>query len=111
MFKLKVLTSVLIISFLLVVTSIIKNETRKLEKEIFIFEKKIFKKSKDLNESELDFYYLTSPSMIEKKIEYLDRNNYIVMEHSKIFLSISNFVEIENKYAIKKNKNEKKTNK
>ena len=108
MFKLKMLTSVLIISFLLVATSIIKNETRKLEKEIFTFEKKIFQKSKDLNESELDFSYLTSPSMIEKKIEYLDRTNYKVMEYSKIFLSISNFVEIENKYATKQNDNERK---
>ena len=49
--------------------------------------------------------------MIEKKIEYLDRTNYKVMEYSKIFLSISNFVEIENKYATKQNDNEKKTNK
>ena len=111
MFKLKMLTSVLIISFLLVATSIIKNETRKLEKEIFTFEKKIFQKSKDLNESELDFSYLTSNSMIENIIEYLDRTYYKVMEYSKIFLSISNFVEIENKYATKQNDNEKKTNK
>ena len=46
MFKLKMLTSVLIISFLLVATSIIKNETRKLEKEILLLKKKSFKKAK-----------------------------------------------------------------
>ena len=39
--------------------------------------------------------------MIEKKIEYLDITNYKVMEYSKIFLSISDFVKIENKYATK----------
>ena len=36
MFKLKISISILIFSFLLIVTSIVKNQTRKIEKEISV---------------------------------------------------------------------------
>ena len=50
--------------------------------------------------------------MIEKSIEHLDTEQYFPMKHSKIFLSISDYLEIENKLAIKnKNEKEKKKNK
>ena len=39
----------------------------------------------------LDFSYLTSPSMIEEKINHLDKDEYFPMEFSKIFLSISSY--------------------
>ena len=61
--------------------------------------KKINQKEKNLNESQLDFFYLTSPLMIEKKIKNLDIERYLPMEYSKIFLSISNFNNLQNKYA------------
>ena len=111
MLKLKIIVSVLIFSFLLISTSTIKNQTREIEKKIFSLNNKILNKEKDLNESQLDFSYLTSPSMIEKKIEYLDIKDYFPMNYSNIFLSISNFLELENKYAIQKNWNKKKTKK
>tara|TARA_B100000242_G_C43019264_1_gene474246 strand:- start:742 stop:1086 length:345 start_codon:yes stop_codon:yes gene_type:complete len=110
MFKLKVFTSILIFSSLLIITSTIKNQTREIEKKIYKMNNKIHLKKKDLNESQLDFYYLTSPSMIEKSIEHLDTEQYFPMKHSKIFLSISDYLEIENKLAIK-NKNEKEKKK
>ena len=37
--------------------------------------------------------------MIEKKIENLDIEQYLPMEYSKIFLSISNFNNLQNKYV------------
>ena len=49
---------------------------------------------KDLHETQLDFSYLTSPSIIEKKLKYLEKNNYIPMDHSKIFLNILDFDKI-----------------
>ena len=52
----------------------------------------------------LDFFYLSSPSIIEKKIEHLDSGQYVPMEYSKIFLSISNFIELQNKLAIQQSK-------
>ena len=45
-------------------------------------------KEKDLKESQLDFFYLTSPLIIEKKIEHLDANKYFPMEFSNIFLTL-----------------------
>ncbi len=99
MFKMKIFTSLLVFSSLLFGTSVIKNETREIEKNIYQLNKKINYQEKDLNESQLDFFYLTSPSMIEKRIENLDIKQYLPMEYSKIFLSISNFKNLQNKYA------------
>ena len=111
MFRIKILISVVIFSSLLILTSFIKNQTRIIEKKIFNVSKTVNLKENDLSESQLDFFYLTSPSIIEKKIENLDNNQYVPMEYSKIFLSISNFIELENKVAIQGNQNEKKKKK
>ena len=85
MFKSKITLSVIVFIFFLIITSIIKNQTRTLEKQINQLSKKISLKEKDLNESQVDFYYLTSPLLIEKKIKNLSFNNYLPMKHSKIF--------------------------
>ena len=111
MFRIKILISVVIFSSLLILTSFIKNQTRIIEKKIFNISKTVNSKENDLSESQLDFFYLTSPSIIEKKIENLDSNQYVPMEYSKIFLSISNFIELENKVAIQGIQNEKKKKK
>ena len=102
MFKLKIFASVVIFAFLLVGTSIIKNKTRELEKKINYLSKEISLKEKDYKESELDFAYLTSPKMIEKKIDHYDRNKYFPMDFSKIFLNLSNFENIKKKLVEKK---------
>ena len=69
MFKLKIFISIIIFSFLLIGTSSIKNETRELEKKINILTKAHAKKERTLSEVQLDYHYLTSPSMIEMKID------------------------------------------
>ena len=106
MFKFKIFSIVIVFSFLLVGTSTIKNETRKIERKINHINQIITSKEKDLNESQLDFFYLTSPRMLEKRIDHLDTYNYVPMEFSRIFLDISDFLNIQNKLA--KQKNEKK---
>ena len=103
MFKLKIFISIVIFSFLLIGTSSIKNETREIEKKINILSENNAKKEKNLNEVQLDFYYLTSPSIMEKKIEHLGIKKYIHMEYSRIFLSIENFKNIQNKQVMWKN--------
>ena len=55
MFKFKIFISVAIFSFLLIGTSIVKNQTREIEKKIFLMNKKINLKQKDLYETQLDF--------------------------------------------------------
>ena len=95
----------------MIFTSFIKNQTREIEKNISNLNKEIFVKEKDLNESELDLSYLTSPASIQNKIIHLDNKNYLIMEFSKIYLSFSDFTNVERKFAIQENKNEKKTEK
>ena len=68
MFKLQVLISTIIFSLLLIGTSFIKNQTREIEKNISNLSKVINQKKRDLNESELDYSYLSSPSIIEQKL-------------------------------------------
>ncbi len=108
MFKIKILISIFIFSSLLVFTSIIKNQTREIEKKIFNLSKLNNFKNKDLNESQLDFSYLTSPSMIEKRVQELNLIEYFPMDHSKIYLDISNFKNLKKKLVNKDKHNEKK---
>tara|TARA_B100001121_G_C18580066_1_gene569281 strand:+ start:535 stop:864 length:330 start_codon:yes stop_codon:yes gene_type:complete len=107
MLKFKFLISLMVFSFLLFGTSIIKNQTREIEKKIFILNKNVQLKQKDINETQLDFTYLSSPAMIEKRIEFLDSNEYMPMKSSNIFLNMDSFINLENKFASQQNKNEK----
>jgi hypothetical protein len=111
MFKSHIIISAIIFLVLLITTSVIKNQTRIIEKKLYKLNKKITLKEKDLNEAQLDFYFLTSPAEIDKKIETLNHNNYSPIKNSKIFLSISNFTDIQKKISIFNNQNEKKTKK
>ena len=106
MFKIKIFISVITFSILLIVTSIIKNQTRETEKKILNLSKIIKTKEKDLNESQLDFSYLSSPLIIYDKINLIDNEKYVTMEYSKIFLSMSSFLNLQNKLAIQRNQNE-----
>ena len=103
MFRFKIIFSIIIFSFLLIGTSFIKNQSREIEKKIFTLNKKIHKQEKNLSELQLDFSYLSSPSIIELKIENLDYDHYLPIENSKIFFSISNFTDLQNKFVNKKN--------
>ena len=111
MFRSKIVISGVIFLILLIITSVIKNQTRIIEKKLYKLNKKISLKEKDINEAQLEFFFLTSPSEVEKKIKFLGHNIYLPIESSNIFLSLSNFKNIQNKISILKNKNEKKTKK
>ena len=111
MFKMKfIISSSIFISFLLV-TSIIKNKTRVIEKNISNLSKIILIKTKDINEAQLDFHYLTSPAEIEKKLSIIGFDNYKPIKYSNIFFDISDFTEIQNKISNLKNIHEKKIQK
>ena len=108
MFRFKIITSILIFSILSIGTSYVKNQTRELEKKIYKLSNIIHNQEKNLSELQLDFSYLNSPSIIEMKIENLDYNEYLPIENSKIFLSISSFTDLQKKFVIKKDHEEKK---
>ena len=111
MFKMKFFIATSIFISFLLVTSIIKNKTRVIEKNISNLSKIILIKTKDINESQLDFHYLTSPAEIEKKLIIIGNDNYKPIKYSNIFFDISDFTEIHNKISNLKNIHEKKIQK
>ena len=96
---------------LLIITSTIKNKTRIIEKKISNLSKQVWIKKKDLNETQLDFYYLSTPIEIEKKLIIIGFENYQPIIHSKIFFDISNFTSINDKITNLKGSNEKEIKK
>ncbi len=111
MFKFKIFISVIFFSSLLIGTSFIKNKTREIEKKIYVLNKNILHKEKDVNESQLDYSYLTSPLKIEQKVESFISIQYLPMDYSKIFLSINDFVKLESRFADQNKEDEKKIKK
>ena len=111
MLKVNLIISILIFSILLTFTSIIKNKTRIIEKNIFKIDKRIALKEKDLNEIELDYHYLSSPSNISNKLNNLLIMDYSPMDFSRIYLDYEDFTKAEKKMSILKNNNEKKAKK
>jgi|TARA_B100001059_G_C17332626_1_gene332002 hypothetical protein len=111
MFKTKFLVSTVVFVIFLVTTSAIKNKTRIIEKKISILHTKILSKEKNINQAQLDFYYLTSPEEIEKRVNMIGFENYKPISFSKIFFNISDLINIHNKISNLKNLNEKKIKK
>ena len=111
MFKFKLIIPATIFLTLLIITSAIKNQTRDIEKKLLKLNKKITLKEKDINESQLDFYFLTSPSQIEKKLKMLGKDKDSPIEKSKRFISYSSFVKMKKKIPNLNVKYEKKTKK
>ena len=111
MFKNKFVISVSLFITFLVFTSAIKNKTRVLEKKISNLNTKILLKNKDLNETQLDFYYLTSPAKIEKKLKMIGFDTYKPIKYSNIFFDINDFTKIQNKISNLNRQNEKETQK
>jgi nitric oxide reductase large subunit len=108
MFRSKIIISVTIFITFLVLTSAIKNKTRIIEKQIIHLNNKILLQKKDFNEAQLEFYYITSPAEIEKKLSLIGFSNYQPIKYSNIFFKISDFDNIQNKFSNLKNLNEKK---
>ena len=109
MHRFSIVLSIVIFSFFLGFTSVIKNQTRITEKKIEKVTLKIFNVKKDLHETELDFYYLSSPKNLSKKITELGLIDYTPIEFSKIYLDYKDFVNSKNKLTNFKKTNEKKT--
>ena len=108
MFKTKIIISISVFVIFLLITSSIKNETRIIEKNISNLNTKISLKSKNINEAQLEFYYLTSPAEIEKKLNLIGFKNYQPIKYSNIFFNISDFNKIQDKTSKLKNINEEK---
>ena len=97
----KLIISIIVFSFLFFFTSIIKNKTRIIEKELILYEKKISYLEKELHESQLDFHYLTSPEILQSKIAFLTSDEYQHMSISNIYLDYYNFISDQKKISKK----------
>ena len=97
MFNSKFFISISIFVLFLIFTSVVKNKNNIIEKKISSLKADILIKKKDINEAQLDFYYLTSPAVIEKKLQIIGFEDYRPIEFSNIFFEISDFDKIGNK--------------
>ena len=86
MFKTKLIITITIFVIFLVFTSAIKNETRIIEKKISHLNSKIKIQRNNINEAQLDFYYLSSPANIEKKLNITGFNEYHQSNFQTYFL-------------------------
>ena len=93
------------------ITSAIKNKTRVIEKSIYKIDSRIVAKEKDLHEIELDYFYLSSPNNLSKKIKDFVDVEYMPMDFSRIYLNYKDFTDSQKKITILKMNNEKKTQK
>ena len=101
MFNKKLFISIFVFSFLLFCTSIIKNKTRVIEKNIEVHKDKIYYLKKELKESQIEFYYLTSPKILQEKIVFLSNDEYQYMSISKIYPDYKSFIFENNKISKK----------
>ena len=111
MLKLKLIIPILIFSILLSVTSVIKNKTRIIEKNIYKIDRKIAAIEKDLHETQLDYFYVSSPGYLSKKIKQLAFIEYMPMDFSRIYFSYRDFTDFQKKITTLEIENEKKTQK
>ncbi len=111
MSNLKLFFSLSLFIIFLIITSIVKNQSRILEKKILGLKSTIISKKNDLSEAQLEFFYLTSPRIIEKKIGSKDIKKFEPIKHSKIFNNLSEFIKVEKKLSDLRNRDEKKISK
>ena len=111
MFRINLIISIFIFSISLGITSTIKNQTRIIEKNIYKIDKKIAIIERDLHETQLDYFYVSSPGYLSKKIQQLAFIEYVPMDFSRIYLNYKDFLDRQKKITILKADDEKKKKK
>ncbi len=111
MFNSKLFFSLTIIILFLIITSIVKNQSRIIEKQIKVLNSNIVAKEQNISETEMEFSYLSSPNEIEKKLNSRDLEKFEPIKYSNIFHGIHNFNMLEKKLSNLINIDEKKIRK
>ncbi len=93
----KKITIILVYISFFITISIIKNESRLIEKKIQNYESKIIILEKNLLEASLEFQYLSSPAVLSRKIEKNLDQKYNSLHLSQIYLNINDFTSEQNK--------------
>ena len=94
--KKKLVIVLIYISFFITIP-IIKNESRLIEKKIQNHKNEIFILEKNLLEASLEFYYLTSPEILSRKIEKNFDQKFNSLDLSQIYLNIEDFTSEQKK--------------
>ena len=111
MFNSKLFFSLAVFTFFLIITSLVKNQSRIIEKQIKGLNIKIIAKEKNISEAEMEFSYLSSPNEIEKKFNSGDQEKFEPIKHSNIFYDVDDFNTLEKKLSNLINIDEKKIRK
>ena len=110
MFNSKLFFSLAVFTFFLIITSLVKNQSRIIEKQIKGLNIKIIAKEKNISEAEMEFSYLSSPSEIEKKFNN-NLEKFEPIKHSNIFYDVDDFNTLDKKLSNLINIDEKKIRK
>lgn len=102
MLNLKTLIFFLFFLALLITASFIKTQTLIIEKKIIEKKKEITVLEKNLYESKLDFYYLSSPKELEEKFKNISDLNLDTIKISNIYNSFQDFFNQYKKLSEKK---------
>ena len=94
--KKKIIIILIYVSFFIAI-SIVKNESRFVEKKIQNHKSKIFILEKNLLEATLEFEYLSSPAVLSSKIEKNLDQKYNSLDFSQIYLNIEDFTSQQKK--------------
>jgi len=111
MFNLKLFFSLVVFTFFLIITSLVKNQSRIIEKQIKGLNINIIAKEKNISEAEMEFSYLSSPNEIEKKFNSGDLEKFEPIKYSNIFYDVDDFNTLEKKLSNLINIDEKKIRK
>ena len=101
MFNRPLIFSLSVFLFLMIFTSLVKNNTRNIEKNIEKLNTEVSILKNELLNEEMDFIYLSSPDKLEKKILSLNRKKYSTYDFSRIFLSTEEFINFSSKQTKK----------
>ena len=111
MFNSKLFFSLAVFTFFLIITSLVKNQSRIIEKQIKGLNINIIAKEKNISEAEMEFSYLSSPNEIEKKFNSGDLEKFEPIKYSNIFYDVHDFNTLEKKLSNLINIDEKKIRK
>ena len=111
MFNSKLFFSLALFTIFLIITSLVKNQSRIIEKQIKGLNSNIIAKEKNISEAEMEFSYLSSPNEIEKKFNNRGLEKFEPIKHSEIFFDINDFNILEKKLSNFINIDEKKIRK
>ena len=111
MFNSKLFFSLTTFIFFLIITSLVKNQSRIMEKQIKVLNSNIVAKEKNISEAEMEFSYLSSPNKIEKKFKSGNLEKFEPIKHSNIFYDVQDFNTLEKKLSNLINIDEKKIRK